>query len=175
MSKHTNLIAVTLSVLSLSSATADELKDFGFRATLGGMSGVTSVPLPEASLWADFYMLSQQTRMVFGFSMLSPPQPDLPLISIQSIGVEQNLPLPTGQLFAGLLYSKTYLSEEHTGFDPQRGTSMHLGYKYPIDTYQDLVFMVGQQYQPLKKSAKAPDIELDSQTYYARLGWEWYF
>lgn len=175
MKKLYILCALLLQGLVMLPASADELKDFGFRTTIGATRGITSEALPEVSFWADFYLLSQQTRMLFGFSMLSGERSDLPWISIQSIGIEQNIPLESGQLFVGVLYNKAYLSEENSGFEPQRGLSYHVGYKLPIDHYQDLVFWVGHQYQPLEKTAKAPAVELSSHTSYARVGWEWYF
>ena len=100
---------------------------------------------------------------------------EAPTMSIQSIGIEQNFAVANGQVFLGALYNKTYLKDENSGFDPQRGFSFQLGYKYPLQRYQELVIVAGQQYQPLKTVNNDLTTQLEDKTIYFRLASEWYF
>ena len=123
---------------------ADEIRDFGIRVGAGMMQGVGNEPLREVSAYADMYLLSQQTRLLFGFNLYHTSEVDIPSMSIQSIGLEHNMKLFRGEVFIGVVYNKSYLKTEGSRYDSRRGESFHLGYKYPVEKYEDVVMTVGQ-------------------------------
>lgn len=171
-------IILLLSILCFSSmllAEEDEIRDFGIRIGGGLTQGIDNTILPEISAYADMYLLSQSLRMIFGFSIYDTDKTDLPKLSVQSVGVEQNFQLGPGELFLGVLYSKSYLSRESKKFEPQRGETFQTGYKYPLKRYQDLVLSIGQQYKPVEIKNNSSDIKLDDKMVFARLAMQWYF
>jgi hypothetical protein len=153
----------------------DENRDFAIRVGAGAIQGIDNTVLPEISAYADMYLWSQSLRLIFGFSMYEASRVDIPTFSIQSIGIEQNFSLGTGEFFLGALYNKAYISKENSGFDPQRGASFQLGYKYPLQQYLDLVFTLGQQYQPFKIINNSSSIKLNDKTIFSRIAMQWYF
>ncbi len=154
---------------------AAEREDFGLRITAGGVAGIGDQVLPELSFWGDFFLLSPNTRMLFGFDLMLPQTSNLPLVSLQSIGVEQNISLGRNRFFFGALYNKAYFEKEAKGFTPAKGFSFHIGYKYRLARFHDVVLWLGHQYQPLAEQHPNPELQLDANTFYGRLGWEWYF
>jgi len=172
------ILAIFLSVFlisHLSFAGEDEIRDFGVRVGAGVLQGVGDKPLKEVSAYADMYLFSQQTRMLFGFSLYDTSETDIPSMSIQSIGIEQNIRLFGGEIFVGVIYNKTYLKTEGNRFDPRRGESYHLGYKYPVEKYEDIVVTIGQQYRPLTRISQNSSTRLRKTTEYLRIAYQWYF
>ncbi len=153
----------------------DEIRDFGVRVGAGVLQGVGDKPLKEVSVYADMYLFSQQTRMLFGFSLYDTSETDIPSMSIQSIGIEQNMHLFGGEIFVGVLYNKSYLKTNGNRFDPRRGEAYHLGYKYPVERYEDIVVTVGQQYRPLTRLSQNSTTRLRKTTEYLRIAYQWYF
>jgi len=156
-------------------AKADEIRDFGIRMGVGLLDGVGDEPLKEVSAYADMYLISQQTRMLFGFSLYDTSATDIPSMSIQSIGIEQNMKLFTGEIFVGVIYNKSYLKTEGNRFDPRRGEAYHLGYKYPVEKHEDVVVTVGQQYRPLTRLSSDSTTHFSRFTHYLRVAYQWYF
>ena len=164
-----------LLLATMTAPNADEIRDFGIRVGAGMLQGVGDEPLREVSVYADMYLLSQQTRMLFGFSLYDTSEVDIPSMSIQSIGLEQNMRLLQGEVFVGVVYNKSYLKTEGSRYDPRRGESFHLGYKYPVVKYEDIVLTIGQQYRPLNAASPNASTKLSSKTEYLRLAYQWYF
>lgn len=152
-----------------------ERDDFGFRVSTGGLGGMGKTILPELSLWADFFLLSQKTRMVFGFSLLFPKTDHIPLASVHSIGIEHNISIGLNRLIVGTAYNRPLLQKKEKNYKLRKGFSYHLGYKYRIRRFEDLVIWFGYQHQLLSEVEPCPDFPLADNTYYGRLGWEWYF
>jgi len=162
-------------ISNLSYAGEDEIRDFGVRIGVGALQGVGDKPLKEVSAYADMYLFSQQTRMLFGFSLYDTSDTDIPSMSIQSIGIEQNMRLFDGEIFVGVIYNKSYLKTDGNRFDPRRGESYHLGYKYPVEKHEDIVITVGQQYRPLTRINQNSSTRLSKTTEYLRIAYQWYF
>ena len=153
----------------------DELRDFGFRVGVDVLNGVGEDLVKGASVYTDMNLVNQSTRMLFGFAMYEMGQTEAPTISIQSIGVEQNFRLPLGQVFLGVLHNKTYQKKnDNKKFRSRLGLSFHVGYKYPLDAYQELVFLIGQQYQPLAIK-QTSSMVLKDKVWASKLAMEWYF
>jgi hypothetical protein len=159
-------------------ALASERADFGFRTSAGAIGGINNTWVPEVSFWGDFYFLSPDFRMLFGFNLFDPPGEQLPWMDLQAIGVEYNLAVPYTQrqrFLFGARYNKTYMQAERDNYQPRRGMSYHLGYKIPIQSFQDIVIEVGQQYVPVRQKTPDPTFSMSTSTFFARAGWEIYF
>lgn len=168
---------IGLLVLFMASAHAfagDERDDFGLRIEGGGISGIADTVIPDASVWADFYFLSPDVRMLFGFTIMDANDDRIPLAALQAIGAEFNWPWRRQRFLFGMRFNKTYLRENSELLKPKRGMSFHLGYKYRIVEHQDVVVEMGQQYQPFEMK-RADSLILDDKTFFARVGWEIYF
>ena len=169
------LLIVSLFFLTNSAlAEEDEIRDFGIRIGAGVLQGVGD-PLKEVSAYADMYLLSQQTRMVFGFSLYDTDDTDIPSMSIQSIGIEQNIRLFGGEAFVGVIYNKSYLKTKMNRFDTRRGEAYHIGYKYPVERHEDIVITLGQQYRPLSHMGTTSKTKLNKTSEYLRVAYQWYF
>lgn len=159
-------------------AIANERADFGLRTSAGAIGGINNTWIPEASFWGDFYFLSPEFRMLFGFNLFDPPGEQLPWMDLQAIGVEYNFPVPYTQrqrFLLGARYNKTYMQAMRDNYQPRRGMSYHLGYKMPIQPFQDIVVELGQQFVPVRQISPDPAFSMSSSTFFARAGWEIYF
>lgn len=172
------LISLVVLLNAWSMASASERADFGFRTSAGVIAGINNEWVPEVSFWGDFYFMSPEFRMLFGFNLFDPPGDQLPGMDLQAIGVEYNFYVPNTQrhrFLLGARYNKTYMGAARENYLPRRGMSYHVGYKIPLAAFNDLVLELGQQYVPVTIKTPNPAYRLSSSTYFARVGWEIYF
>ena len=152
-----------------------EIRDFGMLLNGGGVSGINNQIKSEMGIYADFYFLSETFRMIFGASFVHSAQEYFPLTTIQSIGVEYNIPLARNFLIMGATYNKSYLLEKRNGLGGKKGSAFYAGFKLFLAEDQDLVFKFGTKMQPFARSNNDPDYPLEDKVFFFNIGSEWYF
>jgi len=168
------LCAIAVLVWSIGTAHAFDANSFGFRMTLGGISGIDDGLRTEAGLMTDMNLLSEQIRLTFGPTFVFPGASNQPIISIHMIGLEYNLPLGEGTALAGIRYFRAYLADAKAGFlGGKRGWVYLLGYKHHLEVSKDIVVLAGWMDQPVR--VDPAQVNLRPSLVFVRAGLEWYF
>lgn len=149
--------------------------DFGFRLSLGGISGINNKVYPEVSAVTHFYCFSNNFRMVFGPTAIISTDIDTPSTVLHQIGFEYNQTINKIPIIIGIRYYKSFIHDDNFEFDGgKNGWIILVGAKKQLSANKNIVFMVGWLDQVLRHQDAEND-QLDNQQIQIETGIEWLF
>lgn len=168
---------IILAILIINSLLAfpNYSNDFGFRLSLGGISGINNKVYPEVSTMTHFYCFSNDFRMIFGPTAIISTDLDTPTTVLHQIGFEYNKTIKKFPIIVGIRYYKSFIHDNNFEFDGgKNGWIILLGTKKELSSQKNLVFMVGWLDQVLRHQ-DAKTNKLNSQQLQVKTGIDWLF
>ena len=149
--------------------------DFGFRFSVGTLSGIDDSIYPEISFLTDFYCFSSDFRMIFGPTFIFPTNIDIPTTVLHQIGLEYNISYQELLLVFGMRYYKSYIHDDHFEFDGgKHGMALLIGSKFKLSSNRHFLISLGWMDQVLTSQSTSSEL-LDSHHWQIKTGFEWYF
>ncbi len=149
--------------------------DFGFRLSLGGISGINNKVYPEVSAVTHFYCFSNDFRMMFGPTTIISTDLDTPTTVLHQIGFEYNKIINKVPIIIGIRYYKSFVHDDNFEFDGgKNGWAVLLGTKKQLSTHKNIIFMIGWLDQVLRHQ-DADNDQLDNKQLQIKTGIEWLF
>ena len=166
-------IILTIIFIKTLNAFPNNSEGFGFRLSLGGISGINNKLYPEISTITHFYCFSNDFRMVFGPTAIISTDIDTPTTVLHQIGFEYNKTIKEVPIIIGIRYYKSFIHDDNFEFDGgKNGWGLFLGTKRQLSQYKNLVFMIGWLDQVLRHQDAEND-QLDSQQLQIKTGIDW--
>ena len=167
------LIILTIITIKTLSIFPSSYNDFGFRLSLGGISGIKNKIYPEISAMTHFHCFSDELRMVFGPTAIISTDMTTPTIILHQIGLEYNGTLQKIPIILGIRYYKSFIHDDQFEFDGgKNGWGLFLGTKKQLAPHKHFIFMIGWLDQVLNQK----DIQsnnLDNNQMEIKTGLDW--